>query len=72
MGGRDQFTVGITCPHCAQPGAVVWEENTLDNRKDGIQRTLVRVPSGFHVQDGTTASGDPLIVCDRCGTLQPD
>jgi hypothetical protein len=72
MMGREQFTVDINCPHCAQPGAVVWEENTIGNRVHGIQRALIRVSDGFHPETARTESGDPLLVCDKCNTIQPD
>jgi hypothetical protein len=72
MAGREQFTVDIACPHCAQKGAVVWEENTLGNRQNGVERAMIRVSPGFHAEAGRTQSGDPVIVCDRCDTIQPD
>jgi hypothetical protein len=72
MAAREQFTITIACSQCAQPGAVVWEENSLGHRQDGPQRTLVKVSSGFHAEPGRTQSGDPLIVCDACGTIQAD
>lgn len=72
MTGREQFTVDIACPHCAQNGAVVWEENTLGNRQNGIQRAFISVSAGFHTEAGRTQSGDPVIVCNKCDTIQPD
>ena len=72
MAVREQFTIAIACSHCAQPGAVVWEENSMGHRQDGSQRALVKVSPGFHAEAGRTQSGDPLIVCDACGTVQAD
>ena len=69
---REQFTIAIACAHCGQPGSVVWEENSPDHRKDGPQRALVKVSPGFHAESGRTQSGDPLIVCDACDTIQAD
>jgi hypothetical protein len=72
MGGREKFTVDIACLHCGQKGHAVWEENALGNRRTGVQRALIRLSPGFHAQSGRTQSGDPLIGCDSCGTVQPD
>jgi len=72
MGGREQFTVDIACPHCAQKGHAVWEENAAGNRRGGAQRILIRVSPGFHAEPGPTQSGDPRIVCDGCHAVQPD
>lgn len=72
MGGREKFTVDIACLHCGQKGHAVWEENALGNRRAGVQRALIRLSPGFHAQSGRTQSGDPMIGCDSCGTVQPD
>ena len=72
MTGREQFTVDICCPHCGQQGTLAWEENTIGNRRNGIQRALISVSPGFHAEAGRTQSGDPVIVCGRCDTVQPD
>jgi len=72
MGGREQLTVDMTCPHCGRKGHAVWEENAAGNRRGGAQRALVRLSPGFHAQAGRTQSGDPVIGCDGCGTAQPD
>lgn len=72
MGGREQFTIDIACPHCGQKGQAVWEENAAGNRQRGVQRRLIRLSPGFHAQSGQTQSGDPVIACDGCGTAQPD
>jgi hypothetical protein len=72
MAVREQFTIAIKCSHCGQPGAVMWEENSLGHRRDGLQRALMNVSPGFHAENGRTQSGDPLIVCDTCDTIQAD
>jgi hypothetical protein len=72
MGARENFTIAITCPHCSQAGAVVWEENAMGYRQNGVQRVLKNISPGFHAENGRTQSGDPLIVCDICDTIQTD
>ena len=72
MGTREQFTITITCPHCGQAGALVWEENSMGYRQDGALRVLKNISPGFHAENGRTQSGDPLIVCDICDTIQTD
>ena len=37
--------IKFACPHCGQAGDVVW-----NGMKD--ERTLVRLSSGFHVEEG--------------------
>lgn len=69
---RDRFTNALQCHHCGQTGAVVWEENALGHRHAGVQRRLVGISPGFQAQDGLTASGDPVIVCSNCDSVQPD
>lgn len=68
---RDQFRVELKCPHCGALGAVTWEENSHANPK-GAQRRLVQVAGDFHSETGRTQSGDPLIVCSQCDTIQDD
>jgi hypothetical protein len=68
---RRQFRVRITCPDCDTPGAVVWEENS-HARDGGFRRLLVAVEGGFHPETGRTQSGDPLIICNVCDTIQKD
>jgi hypothetical protein len=68
---RQRFTVSLNCPECHATGAVVWEENNKMSTS-GLQRSLVEVQGAFHVEDGRTQSGDPVIVCNNCDTIQPD
>jgi hypothetical protein len=72
MRGREQFTIDIACPHCGQNGHAVWEENAPSNRSGGAERALVQLSPGFHAEAGRTQSGDPVVVCDGCDTIQPD
>lgn len=69
---RSRFPVQITCPHCGQTGTLLWEED--DGRTSGPKgkRTLIAPAPGFHVEQGRTESGDPLIVCDACDEIQAD
>jgi len=72
MAAREKFTVPIVCPHCGQPGAVMWEENSPGYRQSGLQRALMNVSPGFHAETARNPSGYPLIVCDICDTIQAD
>ena len=69
---RDLFLNTIKCPHCGQAGAIFWEENALGHRHCGPQRRLVNLSAGFHAENGRTQSGDPLIICSHCDTIQAD
>jgi endogenous inhibitor of DNA gyrase (YacG/DUF329 family) len=68
---RDQFRIEIICPFCQALGAVVWEENSHIN-PNGAERRLIDIYGAFHAETGRTHSGDPLIVCDQCDTIQTD
>lgn len=68
---RDQFRTLLECPHCHVLGAVMWEENSQAS-PNGTQRRLVEVFGEFHSEIGRTNSGDPLIVCNSCDTIQAD
>lgn len=68
---RDQFRLDLECTHCGMQGLVTWEENSFVNPQ-GAQRRLVDVRGGFHAELGRTSSGDPLIICDSCDTIQTD
>ena len=68
---RAKFSILIACPDCDTPGAVVWEEN-VHGRGGGFRRQLVAVHGDFHSETGRTESGDPLIVCNVCDTIQKD
>jgi hypothetical protein len=72
MAGREKFTVDNQCPHCGQPGRMAWEENGGADLARGPERKFIAASEGFHPQTGRPGSGDPLIVCERCGTFQPD
>lgn len=71
-GARDRFINALTCSYCGQTGAILWEENAADHRQCGPQRRLVSVSAGFHTETGRTESGDPIIVCANCDTIQAD
>jgi hypothetical protein len=68
---REEFSYVLICPGCAIIGLVTWEESVPD-RSLGAERLLVHVSPGFHSETGRTASGEALIVCDACDTIQPD
>ena len=69
--GRNQFRLNFSCNHCGALGTAVWEENSPPEPR-GPQRRLVTVGGEFHSETGRTQSGDPLIVCNNCDTIQPD
>jgi hypothetical protein len=71
-GARDRFPNSLKCPECGQTGKIVWEENALGHQDSGPQRRLIDVTPGFHAEPGRTASGDPLIICTKCDTIQTD
>ena len=71
-GTRDRFTNTLSCPHCGQTGGVTWEENAVGHRETGPERRLIDVSPGFHAEAGRIQSGDPLIVCANCDTIQAD
>jgi hypothetical protein len=68
---RASFVVAITCA-CGVAGSVTWEENVRAPQPHGPQRRLLSVSPGFHIESGRTQSGDPLVVCDGCDTIQDD
>jgi hypothetical protein len=69
---RDEFRTLLKCPCCQELGAVTWEENSYANPQ-GAQRRLVAVHGEFHSEIGRRSnSGDPLIVCNTCDTIQED
>jgi hypothetical protein len=68
---RDHFILPLSCPRCGAKGSVTWEENSFASPK-GPQRRLLKLEGGFHTETGGTGSGDPPIVCDGCGQIQPD
>jgi hypothetical protein len=38
----------------------------------GIGRILILLTDGFAISDSAGPSGDPIIICNKCGTAQPD
>ena len=66
------FTAAFKCPNCGQAGLRTWEESLTQSRTVGEGRRLTSVSSGFHIETGRTASGEPLIVCDLCDEIQLD
>lgn len=69
---RERVTLDLKCPYCGHPGQITWEENVMSRRHLGPQRRLIAVTPGFHVEPGRSQSGDPLIVCSGCDSIQPD
>ena len=52
------------CPHCGQHGEIVWNG-------DGTDRELVRLSSGFHVEEGRLAGARHVIICNACDQIDP-
>lgn len=69
---RDRFPNSLKCPSCGQTGKIIWEENAVGHRQAGPERRLIDVTPGFHPESGRTESGDPLIICTNCDTIQAD
>lgn len=68
---RSRFSTSISCMGCGKAGQVQWEENARPNMR-GPQRVLIGVSTGFRQGPLQPMSHDPAIVCDDCGTAQPD
>ena len=68
---REQISALLICPECWQTGVAFWEEVALQN-PDGLHRTLVSLTDGFHHRERKNLPGGPEIICDGCGTVQPD
>jgi hypothetical protein len=67
MAKREEFGAYVSCPKCGKSGTACWEENENPVHGDGLARTLVKTPPGFHqVQGELDAAGDPKISCDDC------
>lgn len=56
--------IKFACPHCGQAGDVVW------NGMKG-ERTLVRLSSGFHVEEGRLPGTMHVIICSACDEIDP-
>lgn len=52
------------CPHCGQTGEVVWNG-------EGKDRILVRLSSGFHVEEDRLAGTRHVIICNICDEIDP-
>ena len=67
-GGPRQFTQDLLCPDCGQKGTASWEENSSAGRV-GSALHVVNLSAGFHVEEGRTAAGDALVICDVCDAI---
>lgn len=56
--------IKFACPHCGQGGEIVWDG-------DGINRELIRLSNGFHVEEGRLAGARHAIICDACDEIDP-
>ena len=59
-----EIHINFACPHCGQMGEVVW-------LGDGAIRELVRLSSGFHVEEGRLPAARHVIVCNACDEIDP-
>jgi hypothetical protein len=66
-GGAEALGVRFNCANCALAGTYTWQ---VSSTKLGAQtRTLTSLSSGFHMELGRTASGEPMVVCDTCDEI---
>lgn len=63
----EQYLQEIRCPECPQQGHATWEAST---EKGGL-RILASLSDGFHSL-APEPGLDPVIICNRCGGVQPD
>jgi hypothetical protein len=63
------FTQELQCPDCGQKGTASWEENSSAGRVGSAQH-VVKLSEGFHVEEGRSATGGPLVICNVCDTIQ--
>jgi DNA-directed RNA polymerase subunit RPC12/RpoP len=68
---RAQFTVEIECPKCGHKGHAIWEKDARPDPRT-LPPTLLSLPAGFSERVRTNLTELPEIVCDKCGTVQPD
>jgi hypothetical protein len=68
----ERFSAHFRCANCGQTGTRAWEEPSSRSRVQSEGRRLIEVSGGFHIEEGRTASGEPLVVCDTCDEIQPD
>lgn|SRR5690348_7050396 len=56
----------FVCPDCSTTGWATWETGG----QLGSNRRLISLQGGFHAETGRTATGETLIVCNVCDTIQ--
>jgi hypothetical protein len=69
LGAYPHHTDQIICPKCGQKGIVLWEDIP---RGDGIQKEMVKIDGGFYERLSKKAPYPIELVCDGCGTAQPE
>jgi hypothetical protein len=52
----------FACPHCRQKGKVIWSG-------EGAYRSLMRLASGFHVEEDRFPGARHVIICDHCDEI---
>ena len=67
--GPRRFTQELVCPDCGQKGTALWEENSSAGRVGSAQR-VVELSEGFHVEEGRSAAGVALVICNVCDAIQ--
>jgi hypothetical protein len=60
----DNKHIKFACPYCGQGGEVVWSG-------DRETRELIRLSSGFHVEEGRVTGAKHVIICDVCDEIDP-
>jgi hypothetical protein len=56
--------INFACPHCGQTGEVVWDG-------ENEERQLIRLSSGFHVEEGRVPGAKHVIICNACDEIDP-
>jgi hypothetical protein len=56
----------MTCTGCNALGAVTWQNGESDTRE------IIAIHGKFHSETGRGSSGNPVIVCTGCDTIQHD
>ena len=60
----DQKHIKFGCPHCGQSGEVVW-------LGEGVDRSVVTLSDGFHIEEGRLPGAKHVIICDKCDEIDP-
>ena len=68
---RKQFPVKMQCPKCQHTGTAIWEEVRSPNPQE-LQPILLSLHERFYHRAKQAEIGVTEVVCDKCGTVQPE